>query len=180
MLAKYWIHLAELTIAILLALAIFFSWRADQRDRAQLAAEPAATKQPLTAAHGSPPPAQSKGTGWRSRHPRRGPEAALRFRPRLQSLSSQTIRRHGQPGRRAKEDRSPHPGARPGRTNRSRRQRLAPCRPRRQMVPHRRRRWRRHIQSTLTACPEPPKSPTETPALGTSLSSWGIIRALNA
>jgi len=50
MLAKYWIHLAELTIAILLALAIFFSWRADQRDRAQLAAELAATKQLLTAA----------------------------------------------------------------------------------------------------------------------------------
>jgi hypothetical protein len=46
---KYWIPLVELTIAILLALAIFFSWRADRRDRAQLAAELAATKQLLTA-----------------------------------------------------------------------------------------------------------------------------------
>ena len=50
MLAKYWIHLAELTIAILLAVAVYFSWRADQRDRAQLAAELAATKQLLAAA----------------------------------------------------------------------------------------------------------------------------------
>jgi hypothetical protein len=50
MLSKYWIHLAELTIAILLALAIYFSWRADQRDRAQLASELAATKQLLAAA----------------------------------------------------------------------------------------------------------------------------------
>ena len=48
--AKYLTHLAELTIAILLALAIFFSWRADRRDRAQLASELAATKQLLTAA----------------------------------------------------------------------------------------------------------------------------------
>jgi len=37
--SRYLIHLAELTIAILLALAIFFSWRADRRDRAQLASE---------------------------------------------------------------------------------------------------------------------------------------------
>jgi hypothetical protein len=50
MLAKYWIHLAELTIAILLAVAVYFSWRADQRDRAQLASELAATKQLLAAA----------------------------------------------------------------------------------------------------------------------------------
>ena len=50
MLAKYWIHLAELTIAILLVVAVYFSWRADQRDRAQLAAELAATKQLLAAA----------------------------------------------------------------------------------------------------------------------------------
>jgi type II secretory pathway pseudopilin PulG len=50
MLAKYWIHLAELAIAILLALAVFFSWRADRRDRAQLAAELAATKQLLVGA----------------------------------------------------------------------------------------------------------------------------------
>src|SRR5436309_11828049 len=50
MLSRYCIHLAELTIAILLALAIYFSWRADRRDRAQLAAEVAATKQLLTVA----------------------------------------------------------------------------------------------------------------------------------
>ncbi len=48
--ARYWIRLAELTFAILLALAVYFSWRADQRDRAQLAAELASTKQLLTAA----------------------------------------------------------------------------------------------------------------------------------
>jgi type II secretory pathway pseudopilin PulG len=47
---KYLIHLAELTIVILLAVAIYFSWRADRRDRAQLASELAATKQLLTAA----------------------------------------------------------------------------------------------------------------------------------
>ena len=50
MLSRYWIHLAELTIAILLALAIYFSWRADHRDRAQLAAELKATKQLLASA----------------------------------------------------------------------------------------------------------------------------------
>ena len=50
MLSKYWIHLAELTIVILLALAIYFSWRSDRRDRAQLATELAATKQLLAAA----------------------------------------------------------------------------------------------------------------------------------
>ena len=48
--ARYWIHLAELTFAFLLALAVYFSWRADQRDRAQLASELAATKQLLAAA----------------------------------------------------------------------------------------------------------------------------------
>jgi len=47
---KYLIHLAELSIAILFASAIFFSWRADRRDRAQLASELATTKQLLTAA----------------------------------------------------------------------------------------------------------------------------------
>jgi hypothetical protein len=47
---KYLIHLAELAIAILLALAIYFSSRADRRDRAQLASELAATKQLLAAA----------------------------------------------------------------------------------------------------------------------------------
>jgi hypothetical protein len=47
---KYLIRLAELVIAILVALAIYFSWRADQRDRAHLASELAATKQLLAAA----------------------------------------------------------------------------------------------------------------------------------
>ncbi len=50
MLAKYWIHFVELAIAFVLALAIYFSWRADRRDRAQLASELAATKQLLSAA----------------------------------------------------------------------------------------------------------------------------------
>jgi hypothetical protein len=45
-----WIRLAELTAALLLALAIFFSWRADRRDRSQLESELAATKQLLAAA----------------------------------------------------------------------------------------------------------------------------------
>ena len=48
--AKYLIHLAELTIALLLALAVYFSWRADRRDRSQVASELAATKQLLAAA----------------------------------------------------------------------------------------------------------------------------------
>jgi hypothetical protein len=48
--ARYWIRLAEVTFACLLALAVYFSWRADRCDRAQLAAELAATKQLLTAA----------------------------------------------------------------------------------------------------------------------------------
>ena len=48
--AKYVLHAAELALTLLLALALYFSWRADQRDRAQLAAELAATKQLLTAA----------------------------------------------------------------------------------------------------------------------------------
>jgi hypothetical protein len=47
---RYWIRLAELTFALLLALALHFSWRADRRDRAQLASELAATKQLLAAA----------------------------------------------------------------------------------------------------------------------------------
>jgi len=48
--SRYWIHLAGLTIGILLALAIYFSWRADRLDRAQLAAELKATKQLLASA----------------------------------------------------------------------------------------------------------------------------------
>ncbi len=50
MLTKYWIHLAELTVVVLLALAIFFSWRADRRERSQLESELAATKQLLASA----------------------------------------------------------------------------------------------------------------------------------
>src|SRR6266699_5009271 len=48
--ARYWIRLAELTFAFLLAHAVYFSWRADRRDRSQLASELAATKQLLAAA----------------------------------------------------------------------------------------------------------------------------------
>ncbi len=50
MLPRYWIRLAGLAVAFLLALAVYFSWRADQRDRAQFATELAATKQLLAAA----------------------------------------------------------------------------------------------------------------------------------
>src|SRR5713226_5550659 len=50
MLPRYWIHLAELAFAFLLALVVYFSWRADRRDRDQLVAELAATKQLLTTA----------------------------------------------------------------------------------------------------------------------------------
>jgi hypothetical protein len=50
MLAKYWIHFAELAIAIVLAPAVYFSWRADRRDRSQLESELATTKQLLAAA----------------------------------------------------------------------------------------------------------------------------------
>jgi hypothetical protein len=48
--ARYWIRLAELTFAFLLALAVYFSWRADRRDRSQLESELATTKQLLAAA----------------------------------------------------------------------------------------------------------------------------------
>ena len=47
---RYWFRLAEIAVAFLLALAVHFSWRANQRDRAQLASELAATKQILSAA----------------------------------------------------------------------------------------------------------------------------------
>ena len=47
---RCWIRLAELTLALLLALAVFFSWRTDRRDRSQLESELAATKQLLAAA----------------------------------------------------------------------------------------------------------------------------------
>jgi len=48
--ARYWIRLAEIAAAFLLAIAVYFSWRADRRDRSQLASELAATKQLLAAA----------------------------------------------------------------------------------------------------------------------------------
>ena len=48
--ARYWTRVAELTIAFLLALAVYFSWRADRRERSQLESELAATKQLLAAA----------------------------------------------------------------------------------------------------------------------------------
>jgi type II secretory pathway pseudopilin PulG len=47
---RYWFRLAEIVAAFLLALAVHFSWRANQRDRSRLASELAATKQLLAAA----------------------------------------------------------------------------------------------------------------------------------
>ncbi len=47
---RYWIRIVAAAFVALLAVAVFVSWRADQRDRAQLAAELAATKQLLAAA----------------------------------------------------------------------------------------------------------------------------------
>ncbi len=47
---RFWLKLAAIVIAIALCVALVQSWRADQRDRAQLAAELAATKQLLAAA----------------------------------------------------------------------------------------------------------------------------------
>jgi hypothetical protein len=47
---RYWIRIVELIFVAALALALFDSWRADRRDRAQLAAELAATKQLVAAA----------------------------------------------------------------------------------------------------------------------------------
>src|SRR6266705_6395123 len=47
---RYWIRIVAAAFVALLAVAVFVSWRADQRDRAQLATELAATKQLLAAA----------------------------------------------------------------------------------------------------------------------------------
>ncbi len=47
---RFWLKLAAIVIAVALFAAMIQSWRADQRDRAQLAAELAATKQLLAAA----------------------------------------------------------------------------------------------------------------------------------
>jgi hypothetical protein len=47
---RFWIRIVELAFVVALALAWFFSWRADRSDRTQLAAELAATKQLVAAA----------------------------------------------------------------------------------------------------------------------------------
>ena len=50
MTVRLWLRIAELVCATLLVLAIYFAWRADRRDRTQLASELASTKQLLAAA----------------------------------------------------------------------------------------------------------------------------------
>ncbi len=50
MLSRLWLHLATLALVLALGVALFLSWRADLRDRAQLASELTATKQLVTAA----------------------------------------------------------------------------------------------------------------------------------
>jgi len=47
---RFWIRLLEPVFLVALVLAVFVAWRADSRDRAQLASELAATKQLLAAA----------------------------------------------------------------------------------------------------------------------------------
>ena len=47
---RHWIRIVAAAFVALLAVAVFVSWRADQRDRAQLATELAATKQLLATA----------------------------------------------------------------------------------------------------------------------------------
>jgi hypothetical protein len=47
---RYWIRIVEFVFVAALAVAWFFAWRADLRDRTQLAAELAATKQLVAAA----------------------------------------------------------------------------------------------------------------------------------
>src|SRR6266852_5627962 len=47
---RFWIRTLEPVFLAALALAVFVAWRADRRDRAQLASELAATKQLLAAA----------------------------------------------------------------------------------------------------------------------------------
>jgi hypothetical protein len=48
---RFWLKLAALVAALALLVAAFFAWRADRRDRAQLAAELSSTKQLLAAAN---------------------------------------------------------------------------------------------------------------------------------
>lgn len=50
MTSNFWFRFAALLVALVLGVALIQAWRADQRDRAQLAAELAATKQLLAAA----------------------------------------------------------------------------------------------------------------------------------
>ena len=47
---RFWIRTLEPVFLVALTLAVFVAWRADRRDRAQLASELAATKQLLAAA----------------------------------------------------------------------------------------------------------------------------------
>jgi len=47
---RYWIRIVEAAFIAIVAVALFAAWRADRRDRAQLNAELAATKQLLAAA----------------------------------------------------------------------------------------------------------------------------------
>jgi hypothetical protein len=47
---RYWIRIVESVFVVVLAITLFVSWRADRRDRAQLASELAATKQLVAAA----------------------------------------------------------------------------------------------------------------------------------
>src|SRR6266568_6778366 len=47
---RHWIRIVAAAFVALLAVAVLVSWRADQRDRAQLATELAATKQLLATA----------------------------------------------------------------------------------------------------------------------------------
>src|SRR5258708_37086264 len=44
---RYWIRIVEAAVLMLLAVAVIVSWRADRRDRAQLASELVATKKAL-------------------------------------------------------------------------------------------------------------------------------------
>jgi hypothetical protein len=47
---RYWIRIVESVFVVVLAITLFVSWRADRRDREQLASELAATKQLVAAA----------------------------------------------------------------------------------------------------------------------------------
>jgi hypothetical protein len=47
---RYWIRIVESVFVVVLAITLLVSWRADRRDRAQLASELAATKQLVAAA----------------------------------------------------------------------------------------------------------------------------------